>query len=430
MMGHGRGSVKRRFLVPAAAVALMLASSTMAGASELRHTDSVTVSAVALVTQSPGFDAVVSNFERVYPNIKVDVTYAGGLGPLYQLEVTELGAGSAPDLLTTFPGCGTPVSMCKLAKAGVLAPMVNKPWAKAKRSLPVVTSLSKVGPVLYTFETVVAPVGFFTNDDMFRKLGLKFPQTFSQLLTLCHKAKAAGTIAILDSASAGINGWEALSLIAPVYANDPHFTAELRAGKASFARSSGWRQALQEYVEMNNAGCFEEGITGTSIQSARAQFVVGQGLMIPGISAMRGQVDKLGPQFGYSFRPFPNGSNSSKATTVLNLSPSLSVNAHASAQEQAAAQTFIDFFGRPKQNALYAQINGGLTQYEFLKDQVPSFMSSFATVFAQRQYVYNPSQNWSDQVVSAFDLTGLLTGQTSVDGLLNAMDTAWKQGTP
>ncbi len=48
----------------------------------------------------------------------------------------------------------------------------------------------------------------------------------------------------------------------------------------------------------------------------------------------------------------------------MHLSGSVSVNAHASAQAQAAAQTFVDFLARPEQNALYAKISGGLTQYE------------------------------------------------------------------
>jgi raffinose/stachyose/melibiose transport system substrate-binding protein len=382
---------------------------------------------LALVTQKTGTDVLISNFERVYPNIKIDVTYAGGLGDLTQAELTELAAGSAPDLLTTFPGCGTAISVCALAKAGALAPMVDKPWAK--RSVPIVTSLSKRGHVLYTFETLVAPVGVFTNDALFHKLGLKFPQTFSQFLTLCQKAKADGTVAFLNSGEGGVNAWETLSLLAPVYAKDPHFTAEQRAGTATFSGSPGWRQALQEYVAVNNAGCFEPGASGTSIQTARAEFALGQGLMVPGISAMKAAIDLLVPKFSYSFRPFPNGSRSTKPTSVLNFSPSLSVNAHSSADQQAAAQTYVDFIARPKQNALYAQIQGGLTQYEFLKNQIPSFMSDFSAVFSAHEYVPNPSQNWwNASVDSAFSPGGLLTGQASIDGILSAMDAAWKQG--
>ena len=82
-----------------------------------------------------------------------------------------------------------------LAKSGHLAPMVEKPWVK--RSLPLVTSLDKYGQGLFAFSPTVSPFGIFTNDDRFKQLGLKIPQTFSQLLGVCRKAKAAGTVAML-----------------------------------------------------------------------------------------------------------------------------------------------------------------------------------------------------------------------------------------
>ena len=53
-------------------------------------------------------------------------------------------------------------------------------------------------------------------------------------------------------------------------------------------------------------------------------------------------------------------------------------------------------------------------------------MSDFATVFEEHDYAPNPSQNWPNSgVTDAFEATGLLTGQASLDGLLDAMDAAW-----
>ena len=40
------------------------------------------------------------------------------------------------------------------------------------------------------------------------------------------------------------------------------------------------------------------------------------------------------------------------------------VNAHAGAANQAAAQEFVDFIARPKEDALLVQLSGGLTRYE------------------------------------------------------------------
>jgi raffinose/stachyose/melibiose transport system substrate-binding protein len=374
---------------------------------------------------------LIPNFERVYPNITVNVTDAGGTTLLYQLEATELADNSAPDVLATYPGCGTPVSVCVLAKAGDLAPMVKKPWVR--RSLPLVTSADKYGPGLYAFSPQVAPVGVFTNDDLFNKLGLKVPETFSQLLDLCEKARNDGTTALIIGAGSGQNLTDLVDDLAVtnVYGLDRHWSGQLRAGKVSFEGTPGWREALNEMVELNNAGCFQPGFITARTGDALSAFARGQGLMASTMSSQKIVIDASNPQFRYSFRPFPGGASPNQTTTTLYLTASLSVNAHSSAQNQAAAQTFIDFVARAKEDALYAQTQGGLTQYEFLKHQLPSFMSALAPVFKQHAYVVDPTQSWwNADVLYALeqDGIGLFTGQETPDSILQAMDAAWKQG--
>ena len=107
------------------------------------------------------------------------------------------------------------------------------------------------------------------------------------------------------------------------------------------------------------------------------------------------------------------------------------MNAHSSAANQAAAQTFIDFIARPKQDALFAQLTGTLTQYEFLKNELPSYMSAFSPVFSAHAYYVDPLATWWNASVEASlqqNQIGLITGQTTIDGVLNGMDAAWKQG--
>ena len=293
------------------------------------------------------------------------------------------------------------------------------------------TSLDKHGPSLYAFEPGVTVMGMLTNDDLFEKLGLAVPQTFSQLLDVCQKAKADGTPAVLVAGGNAIN----LQILivdlaaATVYGKDKHWAAKQEAGTVTFDGTPGWHQALQELIDMNDAGCFEPGVAGS--MSEVAPFAAGQGLMLAGLSNMKPQTDALNAGFNDSFHPFPGGTVANQTETFVNLSNTLSVNAHSAAQNQAAAQTFIDFVARPKQDALYAQIRGGLTQYEFLKSELPSFMSSLAPVLSRSEYVINPAETWWNenvQLTLKTDEVGLLTGQTTIDDLLSAMDGAWKQG--
>jgi raffinose/stachyose/melibiose transport system substrate-binding protein len=120
------------------------------GASGARpaRSDTVTITMLANNIHQPALSVLIANFEQVFPNIKVNVTYQGTAGQ-YELTTTELAAGNAPDLFITWPGCGTPVSVCLLAKEGYLAPMVGVPWTKF--SAPVVISESKYDQGLYVY---------------------------------------------------------------------------------------------------------------------------------------------------------------------------------------------------------------------------------------------------------------------------------------
>ena len=136
-----------------------------------------------------------------------------------------------------------------------------------KRSLPLVTSLDKVRPgTVRLHARTLSPFGIFTNDALFSRLGLTIPQTFSQLLDVCQKAKAAGTAAVIFGGADGPSVTLLITdlAVATVYGKDTHWAGELRAGKVTFDGTPGWQQALQEFIEMNDAGCFEPGATGTT----------------------------------------------------------------------------------------------------------------------------------------------------------------------
>jgi raffinose/stachyose/melibiose transport system substrate-binding protein len=419
--------VARAALLASAALVVLACA---AAARPAAH-DTVTLQMVALASNESGYDVLIPNFERVFPNVTVNVTYAATVPQLDQLETTELAAGNGPDIITTTPGCNSPIGICELAKGGYLAPMIGKPWPK--RSVAVVTSLLKDNGALYGFAPTIGASGMFTNDGLFEKLGLKVPQTFSELLDVCKQAAAHGVPAIVLNGAAPQNFSAFLTGLAVpfVYGVDKHFAAEQKARKQTFAASAGWRQALQELLTMNQDGCFEPGMPGETGAAARAAFAAGQALIYPGAAAFKGPIDADDPQFAYSFHDFPASTSPTQTDTYVSFGFSLSVDARASAANQAAAQEFVDFMARPKQDQLFAQLQGGVAQYAFLKGQLPSYMSPLAPAIARGQYVIDPQIGWWNAnvlVTLETDGIGLVTGQTTVDGLLSAMDSAFGQG--
>ena len=147
-MGRSRSRMGHRAALVIAAVAVSGLLSIGVGAGAARtdsQSDRLKISMLITNNSKPAWEVLIPSFERAYPNLSVDITYAKDNTTLYQLEATELAGGNAPDILTTTPGCGTTIAICTLAKAGYLAGMPNKPWAKKARAVPLVTGYSKYG---------------------------------------------------------------------------------------------------------------------------------------------------------------------------------------------------------------------------------------------------------------------------------------------
>jgi raffinose/stachyose/melibiose transport system substrate-binding protein len=397
------------------------------GASRARPagSDQITIGALLHSSTKPAFDVLIPNFERYYPQITVVPSYAPGFVGLYQQEAIELAAGNAPPILETTAGCGAPDAICVLVKAGDLAQMIGVPWAKRQPRL--LTSLEKHGAGLFAFTAGVSAFGMFTDDPLFARLGLKVPETFAQLLAVCQKAKVDGTIAVeLDATNPTGLAYLVYALAATtVYRTDPHWNSELNAGKVTFVGSPGWHEALQKVVDMKNAGCFPP------LGDTAPHFAQGQALMSAVTSGQKAILDAAKPQFPDDFHLFPAGDSLAATEVMIGSFNTFSVNAHSSPAQQAAAQTFINFLARPAQDALYAQIKGNLSPDELLRAEPPPFMSSLAAPLAAHDYRFQASTGWWNagiQTALEEQALGLFTGQSTIDGILAAMDAAWKQG--
>ncbi len=65
-----------------------------------------------------------------------------------------------------------------------------------------------------------------------------------------------------------------------------------------------------------------------------------------------------------------------------------------------------------------------------MKRQLPAFMSDESPVLVDHAYVVNPIESWwnPNVLLALQNGIGLVTGQLSINGILDAMDAAWNQG--
>ena len=110
----------------------------------------------------------------------------------------------------------------------------------------------------------------------------------------------------------------------------------------------------------------------------------------------------------------------------------MSVNAHSSAENQAAAQTFVDFIARPQQNALFTKATGGLTPVAASERAGPRLHVEHADRVREAEVHHQrrrrPGGTRTSSLALQQNQIGLITGQRSIDDVLKAMDAAWQKG--
>lgn len=91
-------------------IACVLLGVALPGDARPARSGAVTITFLANSSDQPAWQVLIPNFERVYPSITVQATYASS-ATMNQIEPIELGSGSGPDVLSTQPGRGSTISV-------------------------------------------------------------------------------------------------------------------------------------------------------------------------------------------------------------------------------------------------------------------------------------------------------------------------------
>jgi len=144
---------------------------------------------IASVDQG-SIEKVVAAFKAANPGITVNLTTAGA--DQYQQQIrTQLASGTAPDVMTVWPGNGNPGATYVLAKPGYLLDLSDQPWAA---QLPdSFKTVAQYQGKTYNAVFGLNGIGAVYNDDAMKKAGLTAPGTWTDLLAFCKAAAAKGT---------------------------------------------------------------------------------------------------------------------------------------------------------------------------------------------------------------------------------------------
>jgi raffinose/stachyose/melibiose transport system substrate-binding protein len=370
---------------------------------------------------------VVKAFEAANPGVKVNFTTSGA--DQYQQQIrTQLASGTAPDVMTVWPGNGNPGATYVLAKPGYLLDLSDQPWAA--RLPDAVKSVAQYEGKTYNAIFGLNGIGAIYNEQAMTKAGLTPPGTWTQLLEFCRAAAAKGTPAFaLGLQDNWVTQIVLYALVATtVYSTDPDFDTKMQAGQATFANSP-WTTAMAKYLDMDEAGCFQRNPLGTSYEASQELAATGKTLGIVQGNWVVALLKERNPSGTFTLKALP--ATDDPASFIMPAAAGAGYGVNAKAKNRDLALKFVNFVMSPEGMSVFNQKQGSLPSLPDAGSTVDPALSELSTFIKEDRTRPFMDQLWPNAKVQQTMLSGLqeiFSGQSTPDKVLAAMDADYKTG--
>ena len=408
-----------------AAVTLMTACSSGTGSTSGEGGDDKTLT-IASVDQG-SIEKVVDAFKAANPGVTVNLTTSGA--DQYQQQIrTQLSSGTAPDVMTVWPGNGNPGATYVIAKPGYLLDLSDQPWAG---QLPeAFQKVARYEGKTYNALFGLNGIGAVYNDEAMTKAGLTAPGTWTDLLAFCKAAAGKGTPAF----ALGIqDNWVTqIALYAltatTVYSTDKDFDTKMAAGQATFA-GSPWTTAMAKYQEMTTAGCFQKDPLGTSYEASQTLAATGRTLGIIQGNWIIGLLEQKNPGGRFTMKALP--ATDDPAEFIMPAAAGAGYGINAKAKNKELALKFVTFVMSPAGMKIFTEAQGSLPTLPDVGTTVDPGLADLTTFVKDDRTVPFMDQLWPNAKVQQTMLSGLqevFSNQATADEVLKDMDTDYKAG--
>lgn len=408
-----------------AIVASSMIAACSGGTTAANDGDGNTITVVSVDTQAIGDFA--KQFEKDNPGVTVRVS-TGGVDQYQQQIRTQLSSGTAPDVMYVWPGNGNPAANYVLAKAGYLLDLSDRPWAADQPDL--IKSVSEYEGKTYSGLPGVNGIGAIYNQEAMDKAGLQPPATWSELITFCGAAKAKGTPAFaLGNQTNWVTQLIDYALVATlVYAKTPDFDTQMEEGNVDFV-TSPWLTAMQKYLEMEAAGCFQENSLGTSYEASQALVATGKTLGIVQGNWVVSLLKEQNPEGTFVMKALPATDDPNE--TLMAAAPGAGYGVNADSPNKELALKFVDYIMNKTGMNFYAEKMGGLPSFPDTDYDFDPTLNELSEYLAANKTVPFMDQHWPNAKVQQDHLTGLqdiFAGKSSPEDVLNKMDEDYAEG--
>ncbi|MEV4033640.1 ABC transporter substrate-binding protein [Streptomyces umbrinus] len=370
---------------------------------------------------------VVKAFEKANPGVKVRYTTSGA--DQYQQQIrTQLSSGTAPDVMSVWPGNGNPGATYVLAKPGYLRDLSDQPWAA--KMPDAIKSVAQYEGKTYNAVFGQNGIGAVYNEQALAKAGLTPPDTWTKLLAFCRDAKAKGTPAFaLGNQDNWVTQLVQYALVSTtVYSDDRDFDQKMQAGQATFA-DSAWKTALDKYLTMEKTGCFQKNPLGTNYEASQQLAATGKTLGIVQGNWVIALLKGKNPQGTFTLKALP--ATDTPSQTLIPAAAGAGYGVNAKAKNEELALKFVNFVMSPEGMNLFVKKQGGLPSLPDTGYAVDPSLTELSTFITSDRTVPFMDQLWPNAKVQQTMLSGLqeiFSGQSTPAKVLGEMDADYKAG--
>jgi len=263
---------------------------------------------------------------------------------------------------------------------------------------------------------------------VFERAGVEIPRTWDDLIAACGAFRRAGVVPIaLGAQTPWVTQLITYALVpSTVYARDATFDDRQLAGETSFAES-GWRDAMERYLELQREGCFNDNPNGTTFEQQTSMVGTGRAAMAVQVSAvLAGFRDAASNPDDISMFPFPGAD--SEADTWIPAGVVVGLGVSARSRNLDEAKRFVAFLGEAQNMDSWARAVAAIPLVRDDSTRIDPALESFLPFIDDSKAVPFMDQRWPNAEVQPTHfavIQELLSGKTDVDGALEQMDEAY-----
>jgi ABC-type glycerol-3-phosphate transport system substrate-binding protein len=291
--------------------------------------------------------------------------------------------------------------------------------------LPVFQKRSADGKI-YSLPVDYSAYGVFYNQDVFKKLNLALPKTYTEFLNISETIKAAGIEPIALGAK---DNWTLENMVLPMYASltkiaRPNFSTELYEGKAQYS-DADFKRPFQALAELQEKSLINKGALGIDFQQAVSSLIEGKTAMIITGSFVVGTAATLDANASLGYFPFP--AEQGDPALLMNVDKSLVYSSKGKNVE--LAKKFIDFFARADIMKLHIEELKSIPTLGDTNAQLPQALLDLGASAAKypsfSQGYYIPGRLYQMMVDKL--LPEIITGKGATDARFAEMDKLLKE---